>query len=244
MKILYAGDSPAGGPANYLLAVLRFLKAKTVHFAPDEKLQPRHLKTKFDAILFSDFSKKQVALPVEKLIAEQVRRGTGFMMVGGWGSFSGPFGGWRGSLIEREILPVNCAKHDDRLNFPGGAAIISNESHSMFRGVNFKNSPVLVGINQITPKKNSRVILSAKKIIISKSRIALDSFKHPLLVISRDSRLRAAAFATDFAPHWCGGMVDWGKKQIALPVRDNIRVEIGDSYLRFAASLIRWLSGK
>ncbi len=41
MKILYAGDSPVGGPANYLLGGLRHLGAKTTHVAPSQTLKPQ-----------------------------------------------------------------------------------------------------------------------------------------------------------------------------------------------------------
>ena len=54
--------------------------------------------------------------------------------------------------------------------------------------------------------------------------------------------LFAAAFLSDFAPHWCGGMVDWGHKTLKLSVEKNIQVQVGDFYARFIGSLLRWLS--
>src|SRR4051812_29833867 len=101
MKVLYAGDSPAGGPANYLLGVLRNVKADVCHLPPSEILYPSYLKKHFDAVIFSDYSRNRLPAASEKLLLGQVRSGTGFLMVGGWGSFSGPFGGWKGSSIEK-----------------------------------------------------------------------------------------------------------------------------------------------
>ncbi|HLD50191.1 MAG TPA: hypothetical protein VJC08_03255, partial [bacterium] len=96
MRVLYAGDSPVGGPSNYLLGVLKFLGAKTTHVPPSKCLYPASFEKKYDAVLFSDYSRKQCSREVQILLKTAVENGTGFAMIGGWGSFSGPFGGWRG----------------------------------------------------------------------------------------------------------------------------------------------------
>ena len=232
MSFLYAGDSEVGGPANYLLGILRFLRAKVVHVPPAKKLKPRLFKKRFDAIILSDFSRKNAPADSQTAIAKQVETGTGLLMVGGWRSFSGPFGGWRGSLVEK-LLPVNCLVSDDRLNFPGGALIDSKKKHRMFRSISFKNPPVICGLNQLRPKKKSRVILTARRIV--------DGKEFPLLIVHSDPFKRTAALATDLAPHWCGGLVDWGSKRIKLRVDQKIQIEVGDRYVRFVSSLIRWL---
>ncbi|HXV28077.1 MAG TPA: hypothetical protein VD913_03845, partial [bacterium] len=54
--------------------------------------------------------------------------------------------------------------------------------------------------------------------------------------------MRTAAFASDFAPHWCGGFVDWGNKTLRLPVARNIRVEAGNYYVLFITRLLNWLA--
>ena len=233
MKILYAGDSPAGGPANYLLAVLKSLKADFLHLPPSEILSLRFLKRPFDAILLSDFPAKNTPATSQKAIVDQVSKGSGLLMIGGWGSFSGPFGGWRGTQIEK-LLPVRLLARDDRVNFPGGAFITLKKKHSMFRGLSFKNPPVICGLNQTRPREGSPVLLTAKRI--------LDKKEFPLLTV--DSHQRIAALATDLAPHWCGGMLDWGKVHLKLPVAQGISIEVGDRYVEFIASLIRWLVGR
>lgn len=262
MRILYAGDSGIGGPANYLLGALKSLSAETVHIPPFEKLSPPLFKKRFDAILLSDFPRGNASSNSQKALERQVEGGTGLLMVGGWGSFSGPFGGWRGSLVEK-LLPVHCLMRDDRLNFPGGALIISKKKHPMFQSISFKNPPVICGLNRLRPKKNSRVILAARRIVCrdgsyaalphsktypahgrNKLRpyVALDPIEYPLLVIASDPRQRAAALATDLAPHWSGGLVDWGRKRLKLRVSGKIQIEVGDQYVRFVAALIRWLT--
>lgn len=235
MRVLYAGDSPVGGPANYLLGILRFLGANFVHLPPSRVLSPTLLKKQFNAIILSDFSRDHAPAVSQKLIGRQVKEGTGLLMIGGWGSFSGPYGKWHGSLVEG-LLPVSCLNRDDRLNLPGGAWMVEKKKHSMFRGISFKNPPVICGLNQFRPRKNSRVLLQAERIV--------DGKKFPLLVIDLNPEKRIAALATDLAPHWCGGLVDWGRRRVELKVSSQFGVEVGNLYLEFVSSLIKWVSGR
>ena len=231
--ILYAGDSAVGGPANYLLAALRRLKVRVTHVPPGKILTPRLLRKRYGAILLSDFSRKDTPAASQKAIARQVKAGTGLLMVGGWGSFNGPYGKWKGSLVEK-LLPVSCIAGDDRMNFPSGAWIGEKRKHPMFRGISFKNPPVICGLNRVRVKKNRRVVLTARRA----------GKEFPLLVIDRDPGRRVAALTTDLAPHWSGGLVDWGTKRMMLPVRGKIRIEIGDLYYAFVSRLLTWLGGK
>ena len=170
------------------------------------------------------------------MITRLVDEGTGLLMVGGWGSFSGPFGGWRGSLIEK-LLPVSCLHRDDRIHLPGGAHLLEKKKHSMFRRLSFENPPVICGLNRVRPKRRAAVLLTASANSSDVRRI-----EFPLLIIDPNPFKRVAAFATDFAPHWCGGMVDWGTKRLKLPVKNKIEIEVGDRYVRFVSSLIQWLA--
>ena len=235
MRILYAGDSPVGGPANYLLGILQFLKADFIHLAPSEILRPRLLKSRYDAIILSDFSRRHVPTASQKRIAEQAANGMGLLMIGGWGSFSGPLGGWHGALIEK-ILPVSCLNRDDRVNFPGGALIIEKKKHPMFRSIRWNDPPVICGLNQFRPRKNGLVLLAARRM--------KDRTEFPLLVVDRNPKKRIAALATDLAPHWSGGLVDWGTRRVKIRVNKRIQIEVGGLYVRFVSSLIKWLAGK
>lgn len=242
MKVLLAGET-LNGSANYLMAVFRRLSAEVTHISPEKILHPRRLRRQFDAIIFSDFSKANTPESSQKLIMEQIECGTGFMMIGGWASFSGPFGRWEGSLIEK-ILPVNCLKKDDRINFPSGALVIQNQKHPVLKKNLLNHPPIICGLNQILPKKNSVTVLCAKKIVSGKNGacLFLDSKKYPLLVIDPDPRKRIAAFSSDFAPHWCGGLLDWGGNSEKIKVNSKSTVEVGKSYIQFISSLILWLS--
>ncbi len=247
MKVLYAGDSPVGGPANYLLAVLKKLPADVRHVPPSQTLLLHLLRQRFDAIILSDFSRTHLPSASESAVIRQVDEGTGLLMVGGWGSFSGPFGGWRGSRIE-SLLPVRCLRRDDRKNFPGGALITSRATHPMFRSLSFREPPAICGLNVVTPKAGSKILLTATPILSRRNpstgglSAALSPRTYPLLVISADVRQRVAALTTDLAPHWCGGLVDWGHRRVVLPVARTMHVEVGDRYLQFVSSLVRWLA--
>ena len=247
MKVLYAGDSPVGGSANYLLAVLKKLRATVRHLPPSQTLHPRLLRQRFDAIILSDFSRDRVPHAAEAAMARQVEDGTGLLMVGGGGSFAGPFGRWRGSRIE-SLLPVRCLGRDDRKNFPTGALMMPQAHHPMFRSLSFQELPVICGLNRVQPKAHSTVVLTATPLAARRNHatggvdVRVSPATYPLLVVDSHPRRRAAALTTDLAPHWCGGLVDWGHRRVMLPVTRTIRVEVGDRYLQFISSLIRWLA--
>ncbi len=265
MRVLYAGDSPVGGPANYLLGVLKSLRAEFVHLPPSARLSPRWFRHRYEVIILSDFPRRQLPRDSEKLLVEQVSHGTGFLMVGGWSSFSAPFGKWRDSLVEK-ILPVHCQPGDDRVNFSSGAILFPKRSHAVLDSVPMNDLPVICGLNRVRPKKDSRILLAARKILVTgrtgppKSqgcvgaterswragkkpcKLTLDKIEYPVLVVGGDATKKVAAFATDIAPHWCGGLVDWGKKRVRIHIKGDIWIEVGDRYVRLLSSLIRWLS--
>ena len=244
-RILYAGDSEVGGPANYLLGILKFLKARVTHVPPGKILRPSFFKTnrdrspkgpvpkRYDEIILSDFSKTATPPATQKIIAEQVKKGTGLLMIGGWASFSGPHGKWRGSLIEK-FLPVRCLETDDRMNLPGGAWLIRKERHPAIEALDFKNPPVICGLNRVRPRAGSQTLLTGRSIA--------DGKEFPLLVVGENHGMRTAALATDLAPHWCGGLVDCGRKRLRLPVKGKIQIEVGETYVRFVSRLVSWLA--
>ena len=247
LRVLYAGDSPVGGPANYLLGVLRFLKAFVCHLPPAARLRPQLLGRRYDAIILSDFPARHAPTAGQRAIVRQVIDGAGLLMIGGWASFAGPDGGWRGSDVER-LLPVTCRGRDDRLHLSGGALVLPAAEHPLVRSVPFTRPPVICGMNRVRAKRRSLLLLGAREIRSrcqragGSFRVALHPVSHPLLVVDADPRRRVAAFATDLAPHWCAGLVDWGTRRVTLPVTPGVSVEVGNHYLNLVSALIRWLA--
>lgn len=245
VKILYAGDGPVDGPAKYLAAVIRWMKAGMIHVPPSSVLTAALLKKDFDLVILSDFPASQMRADACRELAAQVRKGTGLLAVGGWASFAGPFAGWHGTEIE-DLLPVTCLGKDDRINFPSGAYVIRKQGYPGFQDAWFRDPPVICGLNRICPKKGASIILSARKTFLKPDkglrawRPALEKAEYPLLVAAPGQK--AAALATDLAPHWCGGIVDWGPERIAVHLKGGVDVEGGNFYFEFVAALLRNLS--
>lgn len=233
-KILYAGDSPIGGPSNYLLGILNYLKIEITHIPPGIQLIKHHFDHQYHGIILSDYSKENVTNDIESLIVKQVADGCGLWMIGGWASFTGLNAGWRGSQIE-EILPVQCLKEDDRRNIFTGAILDVNKNHPILKGISLSPPPVLCGVNEVLVKPDSEYILAAKVLGVSKL------IQYPLLVLRNSDQGRSLALTTDLAPHWCGGLVDWGNQRLKLNVNDDISIEVGDQYVQFVSNMIDWL---
>ncbi|MDR0337845.1 MAG: glutamine amidotransferase, partial [Planctomycetaceae bacterium] len=63
----------------------------------------------------------------------------------------------------------------------------------------------------------------------------------PLLVVGQYGKGRTAALATDVAPHWVGGWVDWGKKRITQKLHNGNSIEVGENYVQFLTQLLHWI---
>lgn len=63
----------------------------------------------------------------------------------------------------------------------------------------------------------------------------------PMLVVGHFGRGKTAALATDVAPHWIGGFVDWGAERVAQDLPGGDGIEVGSDYAKFFAQLIRWI---
>ncbi len=241
MNILYAGDGEKEGAARYLLSVLKYLNAKVTHVHPKKILFPSLLKRKFDVIILSDFPYKNLPPSSEEIIVKQIQNGSGLWMIGGWSSYRGQNGDWGGSKIE-ELLPVQCLKKDDRVNFLLGAWPCKVSNHMILKKLSFVKPPVLCGMNQVKLKKGAQILLVAKEgVKFSSESISLSKKEYPLLAVYENGNIRTVALTTDLAPHWCGGMVDWGKKRRTLLWSKSICVEVGDQYVQFISSVVHWL---
>lgn len=63
----------------------------------------------------------------------------------------------------------------------------------------------------------------------------------PMLVVGHYGEGRTAAFASDVAPHWVGGFVDWGPQRVSEPIGlEGEFIEVGENYAKFWRNLVRW----
>lgn len=153
----------------------------------------------YDVVVLSDISADTLQLHPDTLIRGQrrpnrlaeiagyVRGGGGFLMVGGYMSFSGFEGKARfhGTDIER-ILPVRMLGYDDRLEAPEGVTPASRDAdHPALAAVT--DWPHFLGYN--------RLVADGGEVLVSFG-------EDPLLVVGAQGAGRTAAFASDCSPHW------------------------------------------
>ena len=229
MKALFLGEGPLEGSARYLAAVLAWSKIRFDHRPDLSRIPKAWRKQRYDVVLLSDYRYKAWTPCAREWLTRSVLDGTGLLMIGGWASFTGLVGGYSGSEIEK-LLPVRCVPGDDRRN-----------RQALLTGG--KGKPVMVcGYHRARPKPGSRTVLEFRDLDFRHGAPILGA-RHPALVTGRAGKGRTAAFLSDCAPHWAGGLIDWGTRRVQVPVSRKNIVEVGDRYLHFFRHWIRWTAG-
>ncbi len=185
--------------------------------------QPDELE-QYDVVIFSDVGTDTIIMYEDRFnncpmgkdrlvgLKNWVEKGGGLCGVGGWLSFGGIYGmaKWHNTPLE-ETLPVTCLPYDDRVELSEGMVpkIIKPE-HSIFKGVDFSSAPPLFsGYNQIAAKEEGETLAVYKN--------------DPIIVTGKFGKGKTMAFASDPAPHWGRGMVDW------------------EGYTKFWTNVVKWL---
>ncbi len=150
-----------------------------------------------------------------RMVADFVRNGGGFVMVGGYLSFAG-FNGiarYHGTIIE-ELLPVMVSPYDDRVEMVEGFRFsIVDGAHPIVAGLDWENATfTMCGYNRVTLKSDSHLIA--------------DHGPDPIIATGTYGAGRTAIFATDFAPHWGGDFISW------------------TGYAQFWAQMLTWLAAR
>jgi uncharacterized membrane protein len=192
----------------------------------------------------SDYPAENLQESEMEYIEGQVRAGAGLLMIGGWESFQGVAGGYHGTLIE-ELLPVSISAKDDRVNSADPCCVVPGVKHPVRDGLPFDSPPLVAGYNKFAAKPGTVEVLALRRFRTSFragdevvfQAVATD----PFLVTGIWGAGRTAALATDLAPHWVGGFVDWGPERKKLE-NGGREVEVGNLYLQFAGQLLRWTS--
>lgn len=244
--ILYCGDTSLESAASYLAGLLS-------HFGWDFDYVPSHVKMTPDLlarphslIILSDYPALQFEAAHQQMVIEQVERGTGLLMIGGWESFHGFGGNWDTAPLAR-VLPVEISKQDDRVNFDQPALLHPAAKDRKLWGLPwFERPPTVGGLNQFQPRSESEVWLMATR-YSPRFDVATGSIQwptsgesFPALVTSSFGQGRTAAFATDVAPHWVGGFVDWGPTRVTAQAPGAQAIEVGGSYATFWQQLLSW----
>jgi uncharacterized membrane protein len=190
--------------ATYLLECLRSGGIE-VDYMPSHEVQVRFPKKledlkSYDAIVLSDIGSNTFLLQNEtfyqmnivqnplELIKEFVAEGGGFLMIGGYLSFTGVDAKARYKQTPiGEILPVELLDYDDRVEVPQGIRPTSLTNHPIIDGLDTE-WPRFLGYNRFQVKSGAEEIV----------KIASD----PFLVVGDYKKGKTAAFASDCSPHW------------------------------------------
>jgi hypothetical protein len=244
--VLYAGDATLATAAGYLAGLMSLFDISYDYVPSITNLDRGAIAAK-KLFIFSDYPAPRVAIPLQREIVRAVEAGAGLLMIGGWSSFWGQEGEWGGTPIGR-ILPVNIARRDDRVNCSQPAMVRCVGRHPICDDLPWDNRPPNIGgFNQLTAKDDGTTLLEVER-FSAKAKddqiIFRPSGRSPLLVVGQYGKGRTAAFATDLAPHWVGGLIDWGNgRRIDAHAPDSWHVEVGDYYARFVRNLILWTGG-
>jgi uncharacterized membrane protein len=109
-------------------------------------------------------------------------------------------------------------------------------------GLPWDRPPGIGGLNEIAPKPGAQTLLAARPFAVERSG---DEFTflpgqcRSLLVVGRHGRGRTAALATDVAPHWVGGLVDWGDRRVVQDIPGGF-IEVGNWYAELFRNLLVW----
>jgi uncharacterized membrane protein len=237
-QVLYCGDATLATGACYLGGVLAHAGI-TFDYVPMDDRFPEGLLAGHRLILLSDYPSANFGPGVLERLAERVAAGTSLLMVGGWESFHGLVGNYQDSALA-PVLPVECLAGDDRLNWPAGLIPEVTTRHPIVDGLPFDSPPVVCGCNRVKARADSTTVLSMRRLLIKGASLSRDAEALPLLVLGTHGRGRTGAFATDFAPHWVGGLVDWGPRRVKAQAAGGRPVEVGSDYVGFITRLVSW----
>jgi len=247
-KVLYCGDGVRAGAASYLCGVLSHAGIPFDHVPSAEPFPAGALDRGYGAVILSDYPSRNFSSAQLEALCTAVRGGVGLLMIGGWESYVGRSAGFQRTKLA-ELLPVRMAESDDRRNTwrPCVVAPGPAHPHEITDGLPLdRDLPCVTGFNAIDAAPDAATVLELR---MHEARPAADGVafapveRHPLLVVGTSGSGRIACFASDVAPHWAGGLVDWGTPRIAVAAEGATPVEIGCFYARLFEQMVRWVLG-
>lgn len=246
-RVLYLGDTALNGAAAYLAGVMSYYSLDFDYLASDKKFNDSLLGNSYSAVIISDYPAGNFSPEQLVTIAERVNAGVGLLMMGGWESFTGAAGEYNNTIL-KDVLPVVMQDSDDRVNCSAPCLIEKLCEHKIIDSLPFdKESPTIGGFNRLQSKPDGITILSARP--FKASRIGTNFVftpseeADPLLVIGSYGKGRTCAFASDPAPHWVGGLVDWGDSRIQAQAPHADAIEVGNWYAKLLVNIINWTVG-
>ena len=242
-KICYLGDDSLRGAAAYLGGIMLHFGLEFDYVPSTDAPPASFAATPYALYIVSDYPAATFGRAAMSHVAERVSQGAGLAMLGGWESFFGRLGEYHASPLA-EVLPVVMQQSDDRRNSAQPCLIDKKVDHPILEGLPWNQPPGIGGYNAIAPKPGTTTLLTSVRFAVYRAGSGTDfrfipGEEIPLLVVGQHGRGRVAALATDVAPHWVGGLVDWGDRRITQEVAGG-SVEIGNWYAQFFHNLLVW----
>lgn len=241
--ILYCGDTSLDGAASYL-AGLMSARGWEFEYVPSDRPLAAGQVAGRRLVILSDYPAANLSANGQQQLIDEVAAGCGLLMIGGWESFHGVGGDWDQTPIA-SVLPVEMQPTDDRLNCDHPVLVRHVAGDSPVSGLPWaERPPVIGGFNRFQPRDGAAVVLEADRLRMSHTdgRWHAELIEtHPLLVFGQHDAGRTAAIATDVAPHWVGGFVDWGDQRVTGQARGGEAIEVGDLYADFWRRLLSHL---
>ncbi|MBI9018993.1 MAG: hypothetical protein JEZ07_17215 [Phycisphaerae bacterium] len=245
--ILYLGDTLLDQAASYLAGVMTHFDISFDYIASEQKFDDALFDKDYKAIILSDypaanFTKEQLAT-----LASKVNKGLGLLMIGGWESYYGLGGNWHETILT-DVLPVEILKQDDRRNNWNPCVVGKVCDHAIIEGLPLNaDMPIVGGFNEFVAKADSTTILNVQCYQADPQGEAMNFILrkvYPLMVVGNYGSGNVASFASDVAPHWVGGLVDWGKDRITSCATGAVEIEVGGYYAKMFANLVEWTANK
>jgi uncharacterized membrane protein len=243
--VLYCGDSSLSGAAGYLAGLMTRFGIRYDYLPGDQDLSSEMASEPRKLFILSDYPSQKMLPPVQEIVLRQVRQqGAGLLMIGGWESFHGHGGDWDAAPVGN-ALPVEIMAEDDRINCDQPALIIKAQDHEIVAGLPWNvRPPTIGGFNRVVARPGSETVLLVQRFqaMFAGGRFDFQAQdQDPLLVLGAHGNGRTAALMTDLAPHWVGGLVDWGDDQrITAQAPGSWPIEVGNFYSQFIANLLAW----
>jgi hypothetical protein len=251
-RVAYLGDTALPGPASYLAGILTHFGIPFLHVPSDETPPEAAFVEQVGLYVLSDYPSANFETGAMETLCRRVDAGAGLLMLGGWESYHGLGGDYDATPLARR-LPVVMETSDDRCNAAQGVAVRRVADHPVLDGLPFETPPCIGGYNRFAAAPEAKTILEGEilHLAVGEHDGALrctPGERFPLLTVSKGNAGpagsgRRACLATDVAPHWVGGFVDWGAPRLTVAM-ENDSIEVGCRYAAFFRNLVRWTLGE
>jgi len=238
-ELLFLGEGACNGYVEGALST-GFRLTKLNSSQPLAGSEAERRLGEYALIVVSDYPARHLTAAHQDTIARMVEDdGRGLLMIGGWASFGGPNGSYYGSRIA-ELLPVEIAAEDDRVNTPlGTVLVVQREGHPAIASIQGQEPCIVVGYNGVRPRSDATVLIEGHMLRVDAGEQSrLEKSNTPVLSVWQRGAGRVGALAPDVMPHWAGGILDWGERRVKLPTGN----EVGHLYPAFLVDLGRWLA--